>query len=149
MRRSTATDDVFIDTWGWLVLEDREDAHHSPVEDLRRRSVERGGRWVTTDYVLDETMTRLFARRPFAIAERFCAAIFRAIEDGSVVLEHITPERFHRAYKLRLRYHDKPRISFTDVTSFVVMQELRLGRVVTGDEHFNQVHLGFQVLPDL
>ena len=55
----------------------------------------------------------------------------------------LTPERFSAAWRLRLRYHDKPRISFTDLTSFVVMRELRLQRVLTGDAHFEQVGLGF------
>ena len=49
--------------------------------------------------------------------------------------------------RLRLRYHDKPRISFTDLTSFVVMRELGLHRVLTGDAHFEQVGLGFVRFP--
>ena len=43
-------------------------------------------------------------------------------------IAHVTPERFSRAWLLRLRYRDQPRISFTDLTSFVVMRELDLRR---------------------
>jgi predicted nucleic acid-binding protein len=64
-----------------------------------------------------------------------------------LAVESIAANRFRKAYALRLRYRDKPRISFTDLTSFVVMQELGIRRVLTQDAHFVQAHLGFQVVP--
>ncbi|MGA2326711.1 MAG: hypothetical protein ABSH05_10550 [Bryobacteraceae bacterium] len=103
---------------------------------------------MTTDYVLDETMTRLFALAPFAQARRFTGGIFEASRRGLVDIEHVTPEWFSRAWRLRLRFHDKPRISFTDLTSFVVMRELGLRHALTGHAHFEQVGLGFFKLPD-
>jgi len=138
---------LFVDTWGWLVLEDRKHPAHAEVEALRRRDVERNVTWATTDYVLDETVTRLFARRPFEEAERFCGAVFRARSSGLVLVESISPERCEKAYRLRLRYRDKPRISFTDWTSFVVMKELGIRQALTADDHFTQVNPGFQVVP--
>jgi len=84
---------------------------------------------------------------PFTAAGRFSEAIFEASHQGQLDIEQITPERFTRAWRLRLRYHDKPRISFTDLTSFVVMRELGLHRVLTGDTHFEQVGLGFVRVP--
>ncbi len=51
----------------------------------------------------------------------------------------IAEERFEKAKRLRLKFQDKPRISFTDLTSMVVMQERRLTRILTEDEHFTQV----------
>ena len=52
----------------------------------------------------------------------------------------LTPERFSAAWRLRLRYH-------ADRTTFVVMRELKLQRVLTGDTHFEQVGFGFVRLP--
>jgi predicted nucleic acid-binding protein len=103
--------------------------------------------WVTSDYVLDETITRLFARRPFALAERFCDGVLRAGSIGTVQVERIDRRRFDAAYALRRKYRDKPRISFTDFTSFIVMQELGITHALTGDAHFQQVGLGFMTLP--
>ncbi len=48
---------------------------------------------------------------------------------------------------MRKRYQDKTDISFTDLTSFVTMQELEINKVFTGDIHFEKVNLGFEILP--
>ena len=57
--------------------------------------------------------------------------------------------RFQWAWQLRTKYRDKPKISFTDFTSFVVMQDLGIHEVLTDDAHFLQINLGFQVRPHL
>jgi uncharacterized protein len=142
-----ATERLFVDTWAWLVLANNRDPAFGEVSRARAASAAQIGAWVTTDYVLDETMTRLFAMAPFARARRFSEGIFEASRQELLDIEHVTPERFQRAFRLRLRYHDKPRISFTDLTSFVVMHELGIQRVLTGDAHFEQVGMGFTRLP--
>jgi uncharacterized protein len=137
----------FIDTWAWLVLASDHDPAFSAVSTLRAKAASRLGAWVTTDYVLDETLTRLFAAAPFQKARRFAEAIFQASEVGLVAVERVTLERFQAAWQLRLRYRDKPRISFTDLTSFVVMKEMGLTSVISGDAHFEHAGLGFRRIP--
>jgi predicted nucleic acid-binding protein len=137
---------LFVDTWGWLVLANDRDPAFAGVSRIRR-SADTTGAWITTDYVLDETITRLFSVAPFAEARRFVEGIFTASREGLLDIEHITPERFGEAWRLRLRFKDKPRISFTDLTSFVVMRELGLREALTGDAHFEKVGMGFMRLP--
>ena len=69
--------------------------------------------------------------------------VFEASNLGLLDIEHVTPERFAQAWRLRLRYRDKPRISFADLTSFVVMRELGLREILTADAHFEHVGMGF------
>ena len=147
MKSSTNSESIFVDTWGWLVLANDQDPNHRFVRELRFESVSGNVPWVTTDYILDETLTRLFASTQFKKAVTFFEAILEAQRVGSLIVERISADRFDRAWKLRLRYKDKPRISFTDLTSFVVMLDTRLRRVLTADTHFRQVQLGFQSLP--
>jgi predicted nucleic acid-binding protein len=148
MKPSTAIERplLFVDTWGWIVLADARDPQHEEVVALRRKHTE-SGILVTTDYVLDETFTRLFGGSPFKEAERFVTGVLRARDAGMVQVEQITPERFARSYRLRIRYRDKPRISFTDLTSFVIMTELGIRDALTSDAHFGAVQLGFRALP--
>ena len=139
-----AVDRLFIDTWGWLVLANDRDPAFRGVARIRETTA---AGWITSDYVLDETITRVFATTPFATARRFLEGIFEASRQGVLDIEHVTPERFRHAWRLRLRYKDMPRISFTDLTSFVIMRELSLDRVLTGDAHFEQAGLGFVRIP--
>ena len=142
-----AANRLYVDTWAWLVLANDRDPAYKSVTELRAAAAGRMGMWVTTDYVLDETLTRLFAATPFARARRFAEGIFQASSEGLLDIECVTPERFRAAWSLRLRYQDKPRISFTDFTSFVVMAELGIQRVITGNAHFEQVGMKFVRLP--
>ncbi len=142
-----AVNRLFVDTWAWLVLANDRDPAFGDVSRIRAGAVGQARAWVTTDYVLDETITRLFAAAPFAKARRFLQGIFDASRQGLLDIEHVTPDRFIQAWRLRLRYHDKPRISFTDLTSFVIMRELGLRQVLSGDAHFEQVGMGFTRLP--
>jgi len=47
-----------------------------------------------------------------------------AITEGYLRLERITAERFEKAKGLRMKFKDKPRIAFTDLTTMVIMTEI-------------------------
>jgi predicted nucleic acid-binding protein len=138
---------LVIDTWGWLALADDREPRHAAVRGLLAEAWRTGGSAVTTDYILDETFTLVFRRLPFGKAKRFLTTIDRGEQDRSLQIEPITAARFARAKVLRLRFRDKPLISFTDLTTMIVMQELRITRVVTADAHFRHVGLGFDPVP--
>ncbi|HYL37234.1 MAG TPA: PIN domain-containing protein [Bryobacteraceae bacterium] len=147
MKNSTGSDPLFIDTWGWLVPANNQDPSYRFVLNLRVEDAQRGVRWVTSDYVLDETITHLFAAAPHSEARKFAGAILESGELGTLSIETVNAERFQAAWRLRLRYRDKPRVSFTDLTSFALMRELGIRRVLTGDAHFRRAGLGFVTLP--
>ena len=140
-------DTVFIDTWGWLALGHRRDARHQEVKAFYQSLREKGILCYTTDYVLDETITLLFRREVFEEAVYFMEGIFQATEERFLTVERITSERFTSAWKLRKRLQDKPKISFTDFTSMAIMEEKGIKNVLTEDEHFMQVGMGFQRVP--
>ena len=137
---------LFIDTWGWVVIHNRRETRHGEISDYYRHIREQEGVTYTTDYVLDETFTLLFRRLPFSQAKESLEILDRAIRGGYLLLERITPERFEQTKVLRLRFQDKPRISFTDLSSMVVMEALNIRYVLTGDAHFGQVGMGFQAV---
>jgi len=136
---------LFVDTWGWLVLADRNERHHTQVASYYAERTRRTGLIVTSDYVLDELFTILFSRLSFEVASRFADSVLRS---PFITIERITPERFQKAWKLRLKFADMPRISFTDFTSMATMNELGVSDVLTPDKHFAQIGMNFRLLPE-
>jgi len=138
---------LFIDTWGWVALHNRREPRHSEVKAFYQDFRLSGGKLYTTDYVLDETLTLLFRRLPLDQAKTSLESINNAIDRGYLTLEWIGPSRFEEAKSLRLKFDDKPRISFTDLTSMVVMKELRVKPILTDDDHFVQLGFDFEKMP--
>lgn len=138
---------LFIDTWGWIVLGNKREPRHTELTELYSSWKNQKGMSYTTDYVLDETFTLLFRRLSFTEAKRSLDVIDFAIKEGYLRLERITAERFEKAKSLRIKIQDKPRISFTDLTSMVVMAEVGITNILTQDDHFAQVGMGFQKIP--
>jgi predicted nucleic acid-binding protein len=138
---------IFVDTWAWLALAHKRDPYHTLAARQHRDLQRRKERYVTTDYVLAETMTPLFAVLNFLKARQFMLKLFESIRTGRYDLIHISPDQFDRAWEMRQKYDDKPDISFVDFTSMVVMQDLGIAEAFSGDQHFVQVNLGFRLVP--
>ena len=58
-----------------------------------------------------------------------------AENEGYLKIERINKMRFRLGKKLRIKYIDKPDISFTDLTTMVVMEELGIKGILTEDKH--------------
>jgi len=138
---------LFIDTWGWLNLRDRREMRHEEAKNFYYSFRRQSGKVFTTDYVLDETFTLIFKRLPLLQAHESLVMLDEAIKEGYLWLEWITPERFEQAKRLRIKFQDKPRITFTDLTSIVVMNELGITDILTEDAHFTQVGIGVRIIP--
>jgi predicted nucleic acid-binding protein len=134
---------LFVDTAGWMACADASDPFHDRCCGARDAALEAGQLLVTTDFVVDETLTLLRVRLGLNAAAQWWQQV-----DGSVRLrwERVDSDRFEKARELFFDYRDED-FSFTDCTSFVVMREGRLTHALTTDGHFRQ--FGFEVLPGL
>ncbi len=138
---------IFVDTWAWVALADKSDPYHRKAKAAHKKLLRRKRRYVTTDYVLGEAITYLYPAIGAASARGFINTLLASADAGTYELVHVSPPQFRRAWQMRQRYHDKPDISFVDFTSMVVMQDLGISDVFTGDAHFQQVNLGFRLHP--
>lgn len=129
-----AATDVLMDSAGFLALWDAGDEHHRKAVALQAELARQRRRFLTTEYIVDETATLLLVRHSHAAARDFLDTVERS---ESLRLEWIGPERFHAAAILFRRHEDKE-WSFTDCVSFVVMRELRIRDAFTSDQHFRQ-----------
>lgn len=132
--------EMFVDTSGFFAqLVQRDDRHKQAVRILKQAAARRQV-LVTTDHVLDETATLLKARGHKHLIARW----FDAVTRSSVYrVEWTDSARFDRVRTFFLKHADQP-WSFTDCSSFCVMEELRLHDALTKDRHFTVA--GFRAL---
>lgn len=126
------TDEVFVDTSGFYALLAKRDDRHEAAGRILRQSAERRQRFITTDYVLDETLTLLKARGHRHLLEPFTD---RVLKSGACRIEWTDSARFSATVAFFLKRLDQE-WSFTDCVSFRVMAELRLREALTKDAHF-------------
>ena len=98
-------------------------------------------RLVTSNFVMDETVTLCAAKLGHDVAARV-GALLRDTDEVDLV--RVTAADEHAAWKLFLDRPDK-RYSFTDCTSFVMMRRLGIGLGIALDDHFSRE--GFEVAP--
>lgn len=140
---------IFVDTWAWVALANRRDAYHAEATAYKRLRSTRSQALVTTTAVLTETISQLFKVLPPQFAISYLDNLMERCREGSAYhLVYVSAGHFSDAWVLRKRLADKPDISFTDLTSMVVMQELGITDVFTGDAHFEHVGLGFRRVPE-
>jgi predicted nucleic acid-binding protein len=128
---------VFLDTSGFFAWINQRDPNHQAMVALPH---EPGCRLVTTDYILDETLTLFMARGIPHQRKRLLAMV-----SSSTILKvvWIGQEHFREATEWMFKYEEHS-FSFTDCTSFACMVKLGNRQVATTDEHF--VKVGFEKL---
>jgi predicted nucleic acid-binding protein len=122
---------IFVDSSAWYAVYSLRDINHPFSARLIRTVRERT---VTTDYVIDETLTLLRARHENERALVFGKSI---IDERIATIVQIGDTDFSEAWNTFQRFQDKG-WSFTDCTSRVVMQRLGIQRAFSFDDHFRQ-----------
>lgn len=100
-----------------------------------------GNRWFTSDFVLDETATRLRGSIGAVDAVRFVQTV---LASRLYTVLPVDADTFEAALRLMVEFADHP-LSLTDCSSFALMQSLGIGRAFGFDADFE--HCGFELLP--
>lgn len=132
--------DVFVDTSGLYALADHRDPYRPRALRMVADLVKRKRRLVLTDYILDEAATLAKARSGGRAALKLLELTEKS---AGFDLHWIGPERFAEARRFFAKQADHG-YSFTDCSSFVVMQELKITEALTTDGHFEEA--GFRML---
>ena len=138
--RSSTASDVFVDTSGFYALLFQRDEMHARGTNILELAAQSGRRFVTSDYVLDETATLLRARGHEQLIGQF---FDRTLGSQALRIEWMDTDRFEVTRRFFLRHSDKA-WSFTDCFSFCLMKVLRIEDALTKDDHFRQA--GFNPL---
>jgi hypothetical protein len=125
---------IFIDTSAFLAIENREDSYHESALEFRDACLKSRRIFVTSDYVLDESYTIIRLRAGHDIAVQFGEALRTS---QFIHIEHVTPEIIEDAWKIFKTYGDHA-FSFTDCTSFALMEHLNISTAFAFDAHFRE-----------
>lgn len=126
---------IFVDTWAWKALADENDIRHKEAKTIYDQLKEQGYSWFTSNFVVDESYTLIRKKVDLETAVDFGEGLKLSIKTGVVKVIHITEEIEEKAWEIFSKYKDQ-NFSFTDCTSFVVMQEAEIKECFTDDEHF-------------
>jgi predicted nucleic acid-binding protein len=126
---------IFVDTWAWYALADTRDPDHEAAQQANERLMDQGHTFVTTNFVLAETVTLIRYHLHHAAAVRFWHALHELIAAGLVELVRASEAQECAAWEIFERYTDQM-FSFTDCTSFAIMGDLGLTYAFTADRHF-------------
>lgn len=122
---------VFIDTSAFCALAIPKDQYNLPAKILYKQIQERNAIFYSSDYVMDETYTLLKTRSSYATSIKFMDQIDRS----HITIVRITEEIEASAKSIFKQFKDK-RLSFTDCTSFALINHFDIDAVFAFDEHF-------------
>jgi predicted nucleic acid-binding protein len=125
---------VLVDAGSWLAQLDSRDDNHQAAMAIQRGITRHRPRLYVTNFLIDETYTLIRARLNHRLAVRF----LDTIHSSGVILLRITPADEERAEQILRQYDDK-RFSYTDATSFAVMERLSIAAAYTFDRNFTGV----------
>ncbi len=133
---------IFVDTSAWYAIEVEDDVNHEKAYGfLSKLASGEYGVPITTDYILDETLTLLRIRKNLLTASTFIDKIRKS---RSMRVFWVDDNLFEKALSSFRKSDQKP-WSFTDCTSFALMKDLSVLEAFTFDSHFREA--GFQTLP--
>ncbi len=127
---------VLVDTSAVYALIDRDDSYHRKAVATLRSLPRRGLTPLLTNFIIAESHALLLSRLSAEIARSWLLSqIWPA--------EPVTSRDEERARDIIRRYVDKT-FSYTDATSFAVMERLEIKEAFAFDPHFRQY--GFRLL---
>jgi uncharacterized protein len=139
---------MIVDTGAWYAIADRSDRHHTAARDLFLAQAPRG-RLVTTDLIVSETWTLLTAHLGPAAAVKFWAGL-REVRIPVLTLELSDLEA---AWHTVNAFSDQT-FSFTDCSTFAIVERLGIDEAFAFDDHFLVYRFGvgrrraFRRVPD-
>lgn len=132
---------VFIDTGAWYALKNKKDPHHADVVSFFKSLPKEGIVCYTSDYIIDEAITLARARLndhhiSLLLAEEL-------LSEKAAKLIYVAPRYLSRSLEI-YRTYSNHHFSFTDCTSFAIMEDLKIEEALAFDRHFSFESFGFR-----
>ncbi|MEA2081124.1 MAG: PIN domain-containing protein [Elusimicrobiota bacterium] len=128
---------IFVDTSAFVALFDKKDQYHLKATDYFMSLDSGAAQLHTSNYIIDETITRIRIKNGHKFALKFGKYFFMS---KIFQTHYIDREVEKSAFEFFKKYSDK-KLSFTDVTSFALMKKLNIRKAFTFDDDFKKVGL--------
>ena len=122
---------IYADSGGWFALFVPDDKNHDAAVQWHTQNTRP---LLTTDYIVDETLTLMKARGEYRRALTLGRQFF---SNELAVIHYLTQDDINEAWRTFAQFSDKE-WSFTDCTSRVVMARLGITEAFAFDLHFSQ-----------
>lgn len=124
---------LFVDTSAFAAAAVAGDQWHRRAVEITNALARRGQVMITTNFVVAETHALVLSRAGRVVALR----VFERMTARADRVVRVTNGDEQRAREILMRFDDKD-FSYTDATSFAVMERLGLTQAFTFDRHFAQ-----------
>ena len=124
---------VFIDTGAFHALANKSDSLHELVVAVYQDIVDRNAALYTSNYVIDETVTLIRAR----VSHKAAVVFMNSFDLSRIKLLRVTDVDERSAKQIFITYKDKE-FSFTDCTSFSLIDKHDINATLSLDKHFSQ-----------
>jgi hypothetical protein len=132
---------IFVDTGAWVAIADKNDQYAKEASQQYTSLILKKEKLVTSNLILVETYNLLSQTIGSEATIRFGNILNST---NLVRVEIITKTDWDRGWKILEKYDDKE-FSFTDCTSFALMERLKIKTAFSFDAHF--VQYGFTKIP--
>ena len=132
---------IFVDTGAWVAIADKNDQYSKEASHQYTSLILKKERLITSNLVLVETYNLLSQTLGAGATIKFG----NILDSTNLIrIETITEIDWDRGWKILEKYDDK-KFSFTDCTSFALMERLKIKTAFSFDVHF--IQYGFTKIP--
>lgn len=125
---------VFVDTGAFIALIDERDPLHELAQNFYT-SLDKRTNLITSLMIISETYTWLRYHAPYDLAARFIDVIERSEKVGALKIILLDDDMKNKAHAVLKNYRDQD-LSYTDATSFVILETMNIADVFGFDSHF-------------
>jgi predicted nucleic acid-binding protein len=131
---------IFIDTSAFLSILDDEDPNHAEADQFWQRADTETLHFVTTNYVITETLALVQRRLGMAAVRAF-------LDELSPVVQQVEwiDAQTHAEGVIALMAANRRLLGIVDCVSFIMMRRLGISTAFAFDEHFEEQ--GFTCIP--
>lgn len=132
---------VFVDTGAWYALKSKNDPYHDFAVKFFKTIYNRHVICYTSDYVIDEAITLTRVRlKNHGVSKILAEELFA---ETAAKIIYVAPRYLPRALEIYAKYNDQI-FSFTDCTTFAIMEDLEIEEALAFDSYFNFESFGLR-----